>query len=134
MQSGKSIVRPAVVEDAAKLASLVELYWAFESIPHFDRTGVERLLAELLIRPEWGACWVAEESGALRGYLLVVYGFSLEYGGRTAELDELYVLPAHRSAGHGAALLREAERALRVAGMVSVQLQLGIANDQARTF
>ncbi len=84
--------------------------------------------------PERGACWVAEHGAAPAGYLLAVYLFSLEHGGMMAEIDELFVRPNVRGAGFGTALLAESEREMTKAGIVRVQLQLGVTNDRARGF
>ena len=52
----------------------------------------------------------------------------------TAEIDEFYVLPAHRHSGVGTALLQSAEAVFAAAGCTNVSLQLGRGNDAARAF
>ncbi len=84
--------------------------------------------------PERGACWVAQRTGMVAGYLIAVYVFSLEHGGMMAEIDEFFVRPEFRGDGTGSALLVEMEREMRSAGLVRVQLQLGATNDRARGF
>ncbi len=69
-------IRRAAPADVAGVSPLVEHYWQFESIGGFDRLRVETLLRRLIFEPERGGCWVAEEGGALRGYLLAVVMFS----------------------------------------------------------
>jgi GNAT superfamily N-acetyltransferase len=128
------IVRPALIVDIAEVASLVERYWAYEIIDGFDRAFIGNLLADLLSDAGRGACWVAEAGDSLCGYLLAVYVFSLEHGGMMGEIDELFVLPAYRSAGTGSALLRVAEQAMAQAGILRVQLQLGVENARGRAF
>ncbi len=128
------LIRPAALHDIADLASLVERYWEFESIAGFDRGRIEILLAGMLADPVRGACWVAEDGGRLRGYLLAVFMFSLEHGGMMAEIDELFVSRDMRSRGAGSGLLASAERELAARGMVRVQLQLAAGNQSARLF
>ena len=128
------LIRPAAVADIADLASLAQRYWEFESIGGFDRTRIERLLLGLLAEPQCGACWVAETDGQLCGYLLAVFMFSLEHGGLMAEIDELFVSHAMRSAGVGSQLVAQAERSLGERGLVRLQLQLGVDNERARRF
>jgi GNAT superfamily N-acetyltransferase len=127
-------IRPAIATDAAQIAVLVQQYWRFESIGGFDPARVESLLRGLLSAPQRGACWVAEADGGLRGYLLAAFIFSLEHGGLMAEIDELFVTPAGRSAGVGSELLQAAERDFAMRGVVRIQLQLAAGNDRARTF
>jgi GNAT superfamily N-acetyltransferase len=120
--------------DVVRIASLVRLYWEFEGITGFDLTRTEDNLTTLLSLPERGACWLAESVGEIAGYLIVVYVFSLEHGGRMAEIDEFFVCPEYRSAGTGAALLLNSEREMMSMGIVHMQLQLGLTNGRARTF
>jgi ribosomal protein S18 acetylase RimI-like enzyme len=77
---------------------------------------------------------VAVERGNLAGYLLVVYLFSLEHGGRMAEIDEFFVVPEKRHSKIGVALLEEATRTLVRDGVTQLQLQLGINNAPGKRF
>ncbi len=122
------------MSDVAAIALLVESYWQFEGIEGFARPRIEMLLSTLLSEPVSGACWVAESNGRLCGYLLASYTFSLEHGGVMAEIDELFVCDAARSAGVGSLLVRRAEVDLAAQGLVRLQLQLGVGNENARRF
>jgi GNAT superfamily N-acetyltransferase len=134
------MIRRATPGDIPRMLPLVEEYWRFECIPGFDAARVGRSLAQLLSAETLGAGWIAEcrtgegTGGSVAGYLLVVRGFSLEYGGPTAEIDEFFVSPQRRSAGLGRALLAAAEDACRAAGCVRLELQLGRGNAAARRF
>ena len=127
-------IRVATLADVAGVASLVKRYWEFEPLSGFDLPRIEGLLVGLFESPERGACWVAEEDGTLRGYLLAVFMFSLEHGGMMAEIDELFVAPGMRSRGLGGLLLLHAERELAQRGLVRLQLQLGVDNHRGRRF
>jgi GNAT superfamily N-acetyltransferase len=127
-------IRLATPADVADLTTMVARYWEFESIAGFDRPRITRLLTGLISQPERGACWVAEADGALCGYLLAVFMFSLEHGGMMAEIDELFVSSEMRSAGVGAQLLAQAERDMAARGLLRLQLQLGTGNHRARRF
>jgi ribosomal protein S18 acetylase RimI-like enzyme len=128
------LIRTAIPADATRITLLVQQYWDFESIGGFDPRQIESLLRDLLAAPERGACWVAETGSNLAGYLLAAYIFSLEHGGLMAEIDELFVTPAGRSAGVGSRLLETAERDLEARGLIRVQLQLAVGNGRARDF
>ena len=68
------------------------------------------------------------------GYVLAVYVFSLEHLGLTAEIDELFVLPARRGQGVGAQQLRAAEAEFVRRGCTNAALQLSRTNQPAREF
>jgi GNAT superfamily N-acetyltransferase len=127
-------IRHAEPGDCDELAALVERYWVFEHIGGFDRDRIVRLLNRFVSSPAEGRCWVAGEAGALRGYLLATYLFSLEFGGTIAEIDELYVIDQHRAEGLGTRLVQYGAAEMRLAGVVHLQLQLGSHNRSGREF
>jgi GNAT superfamily N-acetyltransferase len=127
-------VRCAQASDVPQLLALVRRYWQFEGLGTFDALRLEVLLQELIGSPVRGQVWVAERTGTLCGYLVLVYVVSLEHRGLMAEIDEFFVLPEARGAGMGSALLVAAEEALKHAGCVRLQLQLAVANEAARAF
>jgi GNAT superfamily N-acetyltransferase len=127
-------IRAAVPTDIPSLLALIRRYWEFEGIEGFEALRIEQLLVRLLGDSGAGAVWVAESQGALVGYLVAVLVLSIEHGGWMAEIDEFFVMPAARAGGTGSQLLATAEAALARRGCVRLQLQLGTANEAARTF
>ena len=67
--------------------------------------------SRLLDHPALGRAWVAPHGPALVAYAVLTLGYSLEYRGRDAFVDELFVAPAWRGRGLG----REALAILDVA-------------------
>jgi GNAT superfamily N-acetyltransferase len=127
-------IRPATVADVPALVPLVEQYWAFEDITHFDLPQVSRVLSRALSDPARMSGWVARMDGDAVAYLLAAYVFSLEHLGLTAEIDEFFVLPGARGRGLGNRLLQLAEAEFRARGCTNVFLQIGRGNDGARVF
>ena len=127
-------IRSATVADVPALVPLVEQYWAFEDITHFDRAQVGRELSRALSDPALMSGWIARENDEAIAYLLAAYVFSLEHLGLTAEIDEFFVLPAARHRGLGNRLLQLAESEFRARGCTNVFLQLGRGNAGARVF
>jgi GNAT superfamily N-acetyltransferase len=127
-------IRPATVADVPALVPLVEQYWAFEDITHFDLPQVSRVLSRALSDPARMSGWVARMDGDAVAYLLAAYVFSLEHLGLTAEIDEFFVLPGARGRGLGNRLLQLAEAEFRARGCTNVFLQIGRGNDVARVF
>ncbi|MFM7708293.1 MAG: N-acetyltransferase family protein [Gammaproteobacteria bacterium] len=125
------MIRRAVPDDIPRLLPLVADYWRFEGIAGFEAKRVTHSLEQLLSTETSGAGWIADDDA---GYLLVTRGFSLEYGGPIAAIDEFFVRPQRRGTGLGAALLTAAEEACRAAGCVRLELELGRGNDAARGF
>ncbi len=127
-------IQRATPHDATAILPLVEAYWRFEGLRGFESARVRAQLERLLGERALGAGWIARDAGAAAGYLLGVYVFSLEDLGLTAEIDELFVPPAHRGRGIGGELLGTAEAEFVRAGCTNVSLQLGRGNEAGRAF
>lgn len=127
-------IQTATVADIPAILGLVEQYWKFEDIADFDADRVGALVNQLTRQSHLGAIWVARAAADCLGYMLVVFVFSLEFGGLVAEIDEFFVTDAARSRGIGRALLAAVESHLGRAGCVGMQLQLGKKNRAAGNF
>lgn len=79
-------------------------------------------LALLLSDPRLGRVFVLEDGETPAGYLVLTFGFSLEFGGRNALVDELYVAPAHRGRGLGTQALVAAEELCSDLGIRAIHL------------
>ena len=93
--------------------------------------AAETALRELAGRPELGELWVAAERGRVVGYLVLTWGFSLEYHGRDAFVDELYFAPEYRGRGLGRRALEVAEASCRSRGVRALHLEVERANARA---
>ncbi|HSS76783.1 MAG TPA: GNAT family N-acetyltransferase [Thermoanaerobaculia bacterium] len=79
-------------------------------------------LALLLDEPSLGRLFAIDDGGSVVGYLVLTFGFSLEFSGRNAVVDELYLAPAHRGHGLGTRALAAAEEACRELGIRAIHL------------
>lgn len=128
-------ITPVVsARDIALVVPLVGQYWAFESIDGFEPDRVARQLEFLVSDAMRGGVWLASESGRAVGYAIVVTVFSLEHGGLTAEVDELFVVDGQRRRGVASALLQALENGSLGAGCHNLSLQLARTNERARAF
>ncbi|HJR53756.1 MAG TPA: GNAT family N-acetyltransferase [Gemmatimonadota bacterium] len=94
-----------------------------ERLP-YDEAVLRGALAALWAEPLHGAAWLARADGEPVGYGILCCGFSLEYGGRDAFIDELYVRPGWRDRGIGNRLLDAMEARCRAAGIVALHLEV----------
>ena len=78
--------------------------------------------------------WRLRADGADVGYAVIVWSYSLEYGGLEAVLDELYLAPAARGSGLGRELMQHVTQAARDAGAVVLRLETERDNESARAF
>jgi len=123
-------IRPANAEDLERLLPLVEAFHRQDGYP-FEPRLVRRVLGRLLASPELGRVWVAEAGAEAVGYCVLCFGYSIEFEGRDAFVDELFVREDRRGAGLGARLLRAAEGGCREAGVAALHLEVERNNERA---
>ena len=75
--------RLASPADAELLLDFMRDYYAFDG-HHYDREPACRALLELLSHPAFGLIWLVLDSGTPVGYIVLCFGYSLEFHGRDA--------------------------------------------------
>jgi ribosomal protein S18 acetylase RimI-like enzyme len=123
--------REASAGEAPLLLELMREFYASDHLS-FEEERARRALAELLTNPSLGRVWLIEMAGRPAGYIVLAFGFSLEFGGRDAFIDELYVRPGFEGRGLGRATLTLVEREARASGVRTLLLEVRLGNDRAR--
>lgn len=123
--------RPALPGDEACVIGLMRAFYAEEHLV-FDELATRNALRELLAHPQLGTVLLLESASVPIGYLALTFGFSLEFQGRYALLDELYLIPSVRGRGWGRAAVEFAAEAARAHGVAAVRLEVNRANSKAR--
>lgn len=127
-----TVTRRAGPVDEAVLLVLIEEFCAIDR-HDFDRNRVLRGLTPLLAGDDVGQVWLVEgEPGAVDGYAVVTWSWSLESGGRDCLLDELYV--RRRGEGLGGRALREVLAAAAGAVAAAMFLETESHNARVRAF
>ena len=120
----------ATADRVAALLEWMRDFYAHEGIP-FDPALSEPVLRELLARPQLGRVLEIVADRRPVGYAVLALGYSLEFGGRSAFLDELYVEPASRGRGIGTVALGLLQETSRELGARSLALEVGLDNPGA---
>ncbi len=81
-------------------------------------------IREVLERSEVGLFLIAKQNNQVIGFAAISYAWTLEYGGKSAWLDELYVLPEYRSQGVGGLLLEKVITEVQIAGCRAIDLEV----------
>ncbi|WP_437961818.1 GNAT family N-acetyltransferase [Sorangium sp. So ce119] len=124
-------IRRAEGADVAEVHALMRAYYAEDEYP-FSPDRALAALSALVTDRSLGGVWVLVAGGEVAGYCAVGFGFSLEFHGRDAFVDELYVRPEARGRGHAARLLDRAEQGCREAGVRALHLE--VEPDKAETY
>lgn len=124
-------VRVARHDDTAAVVDLMAAFYAEDGMPFAPdpaRTAVGRLIGDSSL----GRVWVAECDGEVVGYIALTLGFSLEFMGRDAFVDDLFVLPEYRGNGVGALLLAALTEACPEFQVRAVHLEVARAKTRTR--
>jgi ribosomal protein S18 acetylase RimI-like enzyme len=123
-----TLARPA---DLELILPMVEGYHEFEKI---DSSAAQResAVARLLADTDLGAIWTIRADGALCGYIALCRGFSIEFDGFDAFVDEFYLLPGFRGKGIGKLVLEEIKSLARRLDINALHLEVARDNERAR--
>ena len=113
------------------LLALVERFHGEDGIastPEPRRAGVAPLLDGI----PHGAAYLIGPPRAPIGYIIVCFGWSVEFGGMEGFVDELYIRPGVRGRGVATEVLMALPRALGAAGLKALHLEVSTDNDTAQ--
>ncbi|HET7232078.1 MAG TPA: GNAT family N-acetyltransferase [Longimicrobium sp.] len=122
--------QPVTLDDEAVLEELMREFYAHEGLD-YERSRSREAVRTLLADPALGRIWLFRVGGDVVGYTAVTVCYSLEFAGRYALVDELYVREGWRGRGIGARALELAADACRELGVAAVRLEVDTWNTRA---
>jgi GNAT superfamily N-acetyltransferase len=126
-------LKPVTGRDTATLLEFIRAYYRFDRIPFNPKTTASAL-SLLLKEPTLGRAWLILTRGHPVGYLVLTFGFDLEFGGPQATLTDLYVRARHRGKGIGRQALATVEAFCKSCGVKTLELQVTHRNKRALKF
>ncbi|MEM9551841.1 MAG: GNAT family N-acetyltransferase [Pseudomonadota bacterium] len=121
----------ARAEDLDRLITLAKAFYAEEGLQGTDEAR-RNALAPLLDGSPHGAAYLIGPARAPIGYVVVTFGWSVEFGGLDAMIDEIYLRPAVRGRGIATEVLLSLAKALQEAGVAALHLEVAADNDKAQ--
>ena len=129
----ESTFSSASLETIPDLLRLMQEYYVYDHLD-FEEEVALSALRELLSNKSLGRIWVIRQDSVPIGYVVLTFGYSLEFGGRDAFLDELYIQESFRGQGIGAKALALVEAAARSTGIRAIHLEVERENRRAQRF
>jgi len=124
---------PLTAATLDRALALMSDFYAEEALDYREPRA-RAALHSLLDDPALGVFRFIQLAGESVGYFVLTLGFSLEFAGRFALLDEFYVVPAHRGHGLGTLALAEIRHAALSLGVAALRLEVDRDNPRVRAF
>jgi len=115
--------RLAAESDAVILLKFMQAYYAFDG-HGFDGQKARVALTTLLRDANLGRVWLILDGDAAVGYIVLCFGYSLEWLGRDAFVDEFYLSEDHRRHGWGRKTMAFVEEAARSLDVTTLHLEV----------
>lgn len=125
--------RLASAADSEVLLQFMREYYGFDGHA-FDEKLARIALLGFLREPQYGRAWFVLDGDAPVGYIVLTFGYSLEYLGRDAFVDEFYLRETHRGRGWGRRTLEFVEREARAQEVRALHLEVVRKNRAASAF
>ena len=126
------VIREADRPDEGQLLSMMRILAEQEPGKiKFDEPAARASFRQLLVLPAFGRTWLLCVENKPVGYIVLTIGFSLEFHGHDAFIDELYVEAAYRRRGFGRQAVAFVEQKAREMGVNAIHLEVDRGNDPA---
>ena len=126
------LIREATLQDEATLLPMMRLLAEQEPGKiHFDEAIARATFRQFLSLPAFGRVWLLSQGNLTVGYVVLTLGFSFEFHGHDAFIDELYIDPGFRRRGFGRQAVAFVEKKARAMGVNAIHLEVDHGNDPA---
>jgi GNAT superfamily N-acetyltransferase len=113
--------RVAEASEVDLLLDFMREYYAFDG-HGYDRHKARAALIPLLQNLNFGRAWIILDGDLPVGYAVLCFGYSLEWLGRDAFVDEIYLHEGYRGRGWGRKAMTFLEDAARELGIRALHL------------
>ena len=113
--------------DANACMEMIKAFYQLDNYP-FSEEKAMKCFNEILANDQLGKFWLIHQDDKIIGYLIFCYGYSFEYGGRDAFIDEFYLKEEARGKGIGTEVLLELEKEASKLGVKAIHLEVEKTN------
>lgn len=130
MTESRPLVELALPSDRHAIIQLLAAQLAEHDIP-LSSTSLQNAVNGFFDEPRRGRILVARNNEIVIGVAVLSYTWTLERGGQTCWLDELYVMPQWRGHGLGTTLVRKAVEITTKDGCIAMELEVESSHERA---
>jgi diamine N-acetyltransferase len=130
LRSSDPEFRIANESNAPLLLEFMRQYYAYDGHA-FDLPKARAALLVFLHDSSFGRAWLIYDDQTPVGYIVLTLGYSLEYLGRDAFIDEFFLLETHRSRGWGRKAMDFVEEYARSQSVRAIHVEVVRSNHNA---
>ena len=119
--------------DTELLIQFIQEFYKYDGHP-FDEATLGTALAKILNDDSLGRVWLIQQDSQVIGYIILTFGYSLEYRGRDAFIDEFYIRERHRGQGLGRKTIQFVEEVCPSLGIHALHIEVERNNTAAQSF
>jgi ribosomal protein S18 acetylase RimI-like enzyme len=123
--------KPANVDDIGLLLEFMREFYELDHVT-LDEQAARSAVQQILSNDSFGRVWLIQVDGNPIGYIVLTLGFSLEFQGRDAFIDEIYIRAVHRGRGVGRRAIEFVEGVCCSLGVRALHLEVERENKSAQ--
>jgi ribosomal protein S18 acetylase RimI-like enzyme len=125
------LIEPVTQKSLDLLLPFVRAFHQHEGLTMSDEERVSTL-RRLIDDDTWGKLWLIFDGTEPAGYIAICVGYSIEFRGNDAFVDEFYVRPESRGRGLGSKVLELIRAEAKSMGVRALHLEVARMNARAR--
>ncbi len=124
-------IQRASIQHLELILPLVRAYHEFEEVDTTE-SARESSIRQLLSNHSLGGIWLIYSDKTLAGYIALCQGYSIEFGGYDAFIDEFYIQTEFRGRGLGKQTLEFVKTEAKKIGIRALHLEVAHTNTNAQ--
>src|SRR5690606_14599782 len=127
----KIIFKEAGIEELENILTLIYRFYEVspaEALAEKLKTSV----MELIANPKYGKAWLISVDNYIAGYIVLTFGFSIEYNGKDALVDEFFIDESYRGKGIGKKALEFVTEYSKNNGINAIHLEVKEKHNKAK--
>jgi ribosomal protein S18 acetylase RimI-like enzyme len=113
--------------DIPAILEMIKDFYAIDGYP-FDTERSGANLEAFMENESLGRIWLVRSGENVAGYVVLTFCFSFEFGGKTAFIDELYIVKEYRGQGLGRKVIERVLEQAKALGVQAVHLEVETHN------
>jgi ribosomal protein S18 acetylase RimI-like enzyme len=125
------VFEPATSNEIEMLVAMMRELYTYDGLA-FDESIARRALMGVIDNETFGRVFLIRLENDVAGYAVLTFGYSLEFHGRDAFVDELYLLDEYRGRGIGKRALQFLTEVCANEGVSALHLEVDRENTSAQ--